>query len=1067
MLRSLVFAFLLLDLTGTLWAQGTSGTVQGNITDKSGAILQGVKVTATETSTGLNFTSTSNRDGIYILAQLPPGEYQVTAEKGGFRSFQQQNLILRVNDQIALNISMDVGTVTSSVEVTGQAPLLQTDDAIVDKVVEERTIKQLPLNGRNAYSLVLLTPGTQQTSVSNGTSADAQPRLSGGRVRTGEFLLDGTSSTDPRRGDTVISPNLDAIQEFSVITNGVPAEFGRLVGGIVTATIKTGTNQFHGNLFEFYRGSGLAARNYFSTSVPHQVFNQFGGIIGGPIKRDRIFFFADYQGTRNRQQSIFNLTLPTQREAAGDFSQILGAPVGADALGRTIYQGEIFDPATTRTAPNGKLVRDPFPGNIIPAARFDSSGAKVAALYPAAQTAALTQNFHLLAPGGSTEDQFDIKVNGRLSEKDIAFIRFSYDRPVTVTARPYPSSGSGGSKGQVNSYYTTSMDWTRTISTSKINDLRFGSLRGELHRLLPETNFSSLGIPNLPQTNLPSFVIPGYDSLGDAAVFDPTEEEYQVEDIFTAIKGKHIVKAGLDFRRFHINDLQLSANGTFTLRANETGSPSSGATGNPVASLLLGAVDIYSNDPNRGRFYERSNYFGAFVQDEYKVTSKFTASLGLRYDVEQQPNEVDYNGSNFDLISGQVLTMRQLGRNRIQATQWTGFAPRIGFSWQPFGDSTVVRASYGIFYTPLSGRATSAYNRFPKSQPFTLQSNGIDPVVIVSQTPPSPINTNGFNETQQYDRVNDPYPYFQQWSLDLQRQLGGILLETAYIGSNGTHLLANINYNEIPISVVQAAGKGTQAMRPYPNFANIGPFCECQSSNYNAFEFSAERRYHSGLTFLASYTWSKFIDMNDDNFSGLLPQSSYNLKAERGLSLANIPVRFVFSSVYDLPFGSGRQFVNSGVLSRIIGGFQLGDILSLQSGQQVWIHSSNNTLQTFSGMMRPNLSGKFTLSGSAQKLTTWFNTAAFSAPAPLTPGNSPKTPNIQGPGWVNLDMNLHRDIHIPLNETTHLELRGECFNCANHAQFLPPNGLYGAGTFGQITSAQPARVIQIGGKFWF
>ncbi|CAN5498888.1 hypothetical protein BH10ACI4_BH10ACI4_29010 [soil metagenome] len=1041
------------------------GSIQGTVVDGTGAAIPGAKVTVREVNTGLVQGSVTNGSGIYSISSMRPGTYAVAAEKEGFANMTRDGVTVRVGDQLSVDLSLSIGGTTAAIQVNTDAPLVRTDDTIVGTVIDERTIKQLPLSGRSPFDLALLTPGVQQSAVSNGTSADSQPRLSGGRSRTNEFTLDGTSITDPRRGSTVISPNLDAIQEFAVITNGIPAQYGRLAGGIITATIKSGTNKFHGNIFEFYRGDGFgAARNYFAATVPHLVYNQFGGIIGGPIRKDKIFFFADYQGTRIRQQTIYNLTLPTSAEQTGDFSDILGAQVATDPLGRPIFRGQIFDPATTRTV-NGVTFRDPFPGNRIPKSRWDPAATKVAALYVQPTLPGLSQNYFNLQSGGSNHEQADARVDAQISKSDLAFVRFSVDRNYTIGTRPFATAG--GNLGQIDTFYTTAIGWTHTFTPFIVNDFRFGGLRGELFRLTPSTDVSSLGIPNLVQQALPTFSIAGYYSIGDSAAFDPTQESYQIADTLNVVKGKHLIAFGGDFRRFRINDLQLTAT-SYTFNTLQTANGTNTNTGNSFASFLLGSSSQYSADPYRGRFYGRSNYLGLFAQDQYKILPNLTLNVGLRYEVEQNPNEKFYNGSNFDIGTGQIITMRQLGTNRIQHTQWGNFAPRIGFAWQPFHDSTVVRASYGIFYAPLTGRATSAFDRFPKSRNYTIQSASINPALLISQTPVIPDDQFGFNLNHTYDNPNAHVPYFQQASLDIQRQLPGqILVQLGYTNSVSRHLYANAQYNQIPIGVVQAAGRGTQAMRPFPNYANVGVFCECQSTSYNALLAQAEKRYSHGLLLRAAYTWSKFIDEQGDNFSGLYSQDQYNRKAERGLSLSNIPARAVFSGVYDLPFGPGRALVQKGFLGHLIGGFEVAGIFSVQSGQQVWVRSANNTSGTFSLLMRPNMVGNPILPKEQRTILNWFNTAAFQSPAALNFGNSPKAPNIQGPAWYNLDFNIHRNIQLPLTESTHIEVRVECFNCANHANFLPPSGLQGTATFGQITSAQPARTLQAGGKLWF
>jgi hypothetical protein len=320
------------------------------------------------------------------------------------------------------------------------------------------------------------------------------------------------------------------------------------------------------------------------------------------------------------------------------------------------------------------------------------------------------------------------------------------------------------------------------------------------------------------------------------------------------VKGRHVLGFGVDFRRFSINDLQLTAT-SYNFSTLQTSNGSNSNTGNSFASVLLGLSSQYTADTNAGRFYERSNYFGAYGQDSYKVTRRLTLNYGLRYDVEQNPNELDYNGSNFDLVTGQIITMQQLGSNRIQHTQWGNFGPRVGFDWSPFGRGTIVRGSYGIFYSPLTGRATSAYDRFPKDQLFTLQSSNYAPAVVVSATPAVVASTNGYNLSHFHDDPNAHVPYYQQISFDIQQQLPGkVLGQVGYTGSVARHIWENVQYNQIPIGLVQAAGGGTQSMRPYPNFANVGYFQEGQSTGYNALLAQAQRQYRNGFMLQLSFT---------------------------------------------------------------------------------------------------------------------------------------------------------------------------------------------------------------------
>jgi hypothetical protein len=408
-----------------------------------------------------------------------------------------------------------------------------------------------------------------------------------------------------------------------------------------------------------------------------------------------------------------------------------------------------------------------------------------------------------------------------------------------------------------------------------------------------------------------------------------------------------------------------------------------------------------------------------------------------------------------------------LGRNRIQNTDWTNFGPRFGFAWRPFGQSTVIRSHYGLFYTPLTGRATSAFNRFPQSQLVTKTSDGIRPSVVIAQTPSSVGSADGKGLEHYYAWEEAPVAYFQQWNFDIQREVRGLLMQATYAANVGRHLNANQQWNEIPIDVVRAAGGSSQAMRPYPDYTDIGYFLERQNSSYHSLQLSAEKRYSQGLSFLMSYTLSKFIDEQEDNFSSLFPMTSYNTRLEKGLSQAHIPHRFVTSAVYDLPFGKSRTYLQSGPAAWILGGWQMSGILSLQSGEQVFISQATNTARTYSRSFRPNLVSSPVLDTGARTLARWFNTDAFQAPPPLTLGTSNKTPNIQGPGFAGVDLGLHRSIAVPVRESMRVELRGECFNCFNRVNFGLPSGAFATANFGRVTSAGAARTLQVAMKFWF
>jgi len=1023
-------------------AQAIFGSLQGAVTDETGGALARAKVTATNVNTGIRSTAAANEAGLFFLGELRPGAYDLEVEAPGFQRYAQRGITLRVEDRLRVDVSMKVGQVTESVEVRSEAALIQTENNTLGRVIDENTIKQLPLRGRNAFELVLLTPGAQQRG------DDELPRLSGGRARTGEFVLDGASITTPRRGQLFTQPNLDAIQEFKVQTSGLSAEFGRTVGGVVNATLKSGTNKFSGNLFEFHRNNSINARNFFSPRNAKLIQNQFGGMIGGPILRNRLFFFSDFESFRQAEERLFNLNVPTAAQKRGDFSE------------RTVG---IFDPATTRANPAGAgFIRDPFPGFRVPAGRFDAPGPRVAALYPDPNRPGFVQNFQQLLPQGTNNDKFDVRLDWRASDRDMVFGRYSWDHQFGGNARAFPAAG-GGNNGNFNRYMTSAVGWTRTLTPAIINDARVSFFRGIQERLLSLGAGDSLGIPNLNLVGLPSFALPGLTGLGDAQAFMPVENQYQLQNITTVVRGRHILKAGVDLRSFPINDLQLQFTGEYTFSPNQTADPRTpGTTGNPLASLLLGQADTFNNSTLRGRFYYRSQYFGAFFQDDFKISRNLTLNLGVRYDVEQQPREIRNQGSNFDLVRARPVTMEELGRNYIQKTDRMNLAPRFGFAWRPFGlAKTVVRSHYGIFYIPLTGRATSAFSRFPADQRLGLQSDGLNAAVVLPRTPPIVPSRDGRGFAIDYKIEDAKLGSFQQWNFDIQHEWRGLLFEASYVGSGGRHLLQNVDYNVIRIEDVQRAGRGTQAMRPFPDYGVINCHCENQNSSYNALQLGVERRYANGLFVSFSYTFSKFLDYNEDNFSSQFAMDPYNLRLERGLSQSHYPHRAAIAAVYDIPLGK------RGPLAPVLGGWQVSNILSLQSGDQVWITQAANTAATFSRQFRPNLVANPVLPKGERTMDRWFQTASFQAPPPRTLGTSNKFPGIEGPGLANVDVSLIKFVRLPFREKMKFELRGDFFNVLNRTNFNAPGGAMGTPNFGRITSARLPRTIQVGGKFWF
>jgi hypothetical protein len=421
---------------------------------------------------------------------------------------------------------------------------------------------------------------------------------------------------------------------------------------------------------------------------------------------------------------------------------------------------------------------------------------------------------------------------------------------------------------------------------------------------------------------MPQFFAPGsVERLVEQGVTDPKQEMYQILDTATLVRGRQILRFGVDARRFRINDRQLDQSGRYNFSRVQTAEPAAlGTTGYDLASVMMGQTDYYQQSTNRDFYYKRSSYFAWFVQDDIKFTPSFTLNVGLRYELEQSAAETRGRGGNFLLSQGRPISMQDLGTNRIQATDKNNFAPRVGFAWKPFGlNHTVVRSHYGIFYIPLTGRATGGFNAWPHDQSMEMLSDGLNAAIILSQAPRLVPSADGKGQAHFAYDPEPPVGYFQQWSFDLQQEIGGILLQAAYVGSTAKHLLTNYSWNEIPIEVAQAGGAGDRRFLPFPDFTTISSMDERGFSTYNALQISAEKRFGSGLSFLASYVWSKTLDDSEDNFSTMFPISVFNLALEKSLSLAHFPKRLVGAAVYDLPFGKGRKFHQEGVLSHVLG----------------------------------------------------------------------------------------------------------------------------------------------------
>ncbi|MFZ0860976.1 MAG: TonB-dependent receptor [Candidatus Sulfotelmatobacter sp.] len=1134
-MRKTTFAVVLLwtvSTAVTAWAQVDTATVTGTVRDTTGAVVTNATVTATETDTGIKVTTKSNADGNYVITPLRIGRYLVSAEASGFQTQTRENIVLDVEQNLRVDFQLHVGSVTQTTEVTSQAPALDTETAALGDVVAAQQVEELPLNGRRYTDLAELTTGVTKVIEGpvNGGSAPTNGNTGGSFAVNGtrgdqnNFILDGIDNNSNDNGDVALLSSVDAIAEFKIETSNYSPEFSRSGGAVINASTKSGTNNFHGEVWEFLRNQAFDARGWFeqpgSTKAPYKQ-NQFGGVLGGPIKRDKAFFFLDYEGTRIHQAQTDFATVPTDgtngtsNEQIGDFSGILGSQIGVDALNRPIFANEIYDPGPLGCGLNGNpacpAVRtgfgfnpntgQPIPGqaNIIPANRLNTVGANYAALYPAPNLPGTANNYTVNAPGYDQVDQTDARVDEQVTSKIQLFQRFSYIHDIRFQAPVFSGIADGGSYNTGNRPLNAEglvLGLTDTINPNTVNALRAGFNR--VHYIsnspsygqkYPAPGLQVPGVPNNPLVNGLTWFAPGaYAGLGEPT-FTPTRstsQAIQINDTLSLVRGKHLIKVGPQFRFDQFNLLQigqprgnLSFSGQFTSDAG-----SLDGTGDGVADMLLG-IPVSSIISTVTYFGNRQHTYGAFVEDEYKATAQLSLDLGLRYDYATPVYEAHNHASNFDYTKGIVVPAGTPGYPEKLATPHKdNFAPRVGLAYSPFRSKPfVVRAGYGrffVFYEIRTGDPLQVDYNLPFFFEPTFNSDGVHQSPVNLATGFSgllnPDNAGFANVTSQ--DWNPQTSVYDQWNVDIEYQLPGqIVISPAYVGTKGTHLQVLRDLNQIPtpqpIYDPTLAPYCDQIVGQPPGTCQFGTFTSILNqgnSTYHAFQLKAEKRTGHGLYFLSAFTFGKAInDQPEICCNSPWPQDSYNIRAEKGLADFDNRERWVNSVDYELPVGKGRQFLDQGgVLDAILGGWHVGGIVILRSGfpfsPQIGFDPSNTGSP---GLQRSNQIGNGHLAHPSP--SQWFNINDF--PVPNCPngcfGNAGKN-ILEGPGEKTTDLSLRKFFNF--TEKTNLEFRAEFFNAFNHAVFSQPDPFItdGPGAAGVITSTViPQRQVQFALKLHF
>lgn len=1073
-----------------LWAQVDTGTISGIVLDRQGAAMPGAAIVVTNLDTNATLETVTNERGLYTVPQLKIGSYSVAASLPGFKTEVRTGITLQVQQVARVDFTLQVGEITDRVTVTAEAPLLETETSSVGQVINSKTIADLPLNGRNYLQLARLSAGVLEPPRGDRAAEGGSFVANGVRATLNNFILDGVDNNSKivdlqNSSNVVIQPSVDAIEEFKVQTHNFSAEFGHSAGAVINATIKSGTNEFHGTAFEFLRNDVFDARDFFSRPGDPKAplrRNQFGGTVGGPMVKNKSFFFASWERTIERRGLNYVRTLPDDAVRRGDFSG----------------ERTIFDPNTVRPRSGGGFLRDPFPGNVIPAERMDPVALRVLSLLPQPNLPGRVNNYVSNPKRKIDRDQFDFRVDHTFSDKDKFFTRYSFTNGNSENPGPFPpplvGSNTFQQAEQVRRAKGLAVGESHTFGPTRINEFRFGynRIRDDLLPFVKETLFDAFGFRGIPRepgvTGLPRIAIPGFADLGEAT-FLPNfkiSETFQINDDISLVRGNHSLKTGFNLRyvRSFFN-ISGQARGSFTFNGVFTQDPQSRArTGSAFADFLLGlASSATLSNLTLGDI--RYQYWGGYVQDDWKVSRNFTLNLGLRYELVTPPVERHDQQGNFLIaerklifpdnqtpagIPSDLVTAIPSGAHRrgLLKTDKNNFAPRIGFAYR-FAPATVVRGGAGVFYADHP--AVGASGRLVASPPFrregSFPTDQIQPQIILREG--FPLDTLGLRRLNpsitdfRAWSIDFPQAYTYHWSLDVQREFSWLLVDVGYTGTKGTQLTMGVDFNQ-PLP-----GPGSVASRrPIQGFGPISGQLPGNNSNYHALLVRAERRFSQGLGFLASYTLSKSIDYGGEQLIGdLEARSVQNLRWERSLSRFDLRHRLAVNYMWDLPVGRNRRFdPHSDVLDAVLGGWQINGITTVRSGAPFTPTLGFSTANT--GSPRPDRIRDGNLPRNRRTPERFFDVDAFAPAEPFNFGNAGKN-ILFGPGAVNFDVSLFKRIHAGfLGERGEVQFRVEAFNVLNTPQFGIPNARVDLPQGGSIRSlSAPMREMQFGVKILF
>jgi hypothetical protein len=1052
---------ILLALAGRVFGQAVTGTIFGSVSDPTGAGVTAVTVRAINTGTSETHSTPADAQGAYLFPTLPPGQYRVEVEASGFKKVIREGISLGVNQNARVDLRLEVGSLNQEIRVNSDAPLVDTREVQVGGTVDQARVESLPLNGRNVYNLVTVLPGvaratTQTVADNSGNFVEAN----GSRTRQSNFLLDGGFNNSLYRNGGNQAPNPDAVGEFRVLTSNFDAEFGRLSGAVINVVTKSGTNQFHGSMFEFLRNNDLNARNFFQPSVTPLHQNQFGATTGGPIIHDKTFFFASYQGLRIRTASFVNGGLtPTAPVRTGDFSSF---PVSQQPV----------DPTT----------KAPFPGAQIPRSLLDPVAQNILELVPLPN--APGGYFQGSAASWNNEDQGFIKVDHQINAAhkisgSLFLVRNS-------GLDPFNSSTQIPGYAIVDSAYdqrnvVANEDWI--VTSALLNTARFSySLNSYATVSQTHTSWSDFGsavtlgaLPARP----PQIFVNGFWQMGTFGDDHMNQTSWGLSDTLTWMRSGHSIRAGGGYTHHAFVE---TGNWLGAGQIRFSGSSSK----NALADFLLGRANTFRQNNGQNRDFFSGDMSG-FFQDDWKISRKVTLNLGLRYEVDAPLVSTTDQLQTFRFrVQSKLFPTAPLGlvypgdpgipRAAIP-TVWNNFAPRLGIAFDPSGSGkTGIRAGWGLFYAATLANITSNL----QGQPFLVDvtanvtPNLNMPWANVPGGSPFPYTLSRSNPlfslplTASYVGENLGMPYVMQYNFTVQQQLTPQWsLQVGYVGNGSRKLYLQRDANTPIYAPGQSTAANVNNRRPYlpGTFAEIAETETAANACYHSLQVSLTRRFSHGFTLMANYTWSKSMDIASDdqlNPTAVSFSDSNRLSLDRAPSDFDTPQRFVLSYLWEIPRVRRWGLLGKEALS----GWQINGITSLQTGSPFNVTSNIDSNFDGNSTDRPDLVGNPRLDrgrSRSQLVAQYFNTAAFKAATGLdgTAGRN----LIYGPPTVNWDLSAFK--HFAITEQKKFEFRAELFNLFNEVNFGAPNATLTSPSFGRILSAQAPRIVQFGLKFLF